>query len=314
MQTLNFQDIFFQTLQNEAQALYKYEGDLSDLDSIINTFLNTKGKVVLMGVGKSGLVAKKISATFSSTGTPSFFIHPTEAMHGDLGMLDSKDCMLAISYSGESQEILNVLPHIKQRGIPIATLSKARDSAISRIGDYFLPIMIHREACPIYVAPTTSTTLTMAIGDALAVCLMQARHFSRKDFAFFHPGGSLGRELFIKISDIMQTQDIPLLHRNNSIKDAIAAMTQGRLGSAFFVDSRHCLLGILSDGDLRRAMFDTEFSLESLAFDYCTKTPKVICSVSTLAIDALKIMQDSKIQVLPIVNEENILQGVVHPC
>ncbi|WP_258864975.1 KpsF/GutQ family sugar-phosphate isomerase [Helicobacter sp. MIT 14-3879] len=312
MQALDFQNIFLQALQAEAFALCEYKGDLSDLDSIINLLLNIQGKLVLIGVGKSGLVAQKIAATFSSTGTPSFFIHPTEAMHGDLGMLDSKDCVLAISYSGESEEIINILPHIKRQKIPIITFSKAKDSTMSLMGDYFLPITITQEACPIQAAPTTSTTLTMAMGDALAICLMRAKNFSKEDFAMFHPGGSLGRELFVKVSDIMQTHNLPLLSTTNSLKEAIVTMTQGRLGSAFFVDSNQCLLGVLSDGDLRRAMFDKHFSLESRAFDYATKTPKVIKDSNTLAIQALNIMQDSKIQILPIVSAHNVLEGVVH--
>ncbi|RDU72447.1 KpsF/GutQ family sugar-phosphate isomerase, partial [Helicobacter aurati] len=244
--------------------------------------------------------------------TPSFFIHPTEAMHGDLGMLDTKDCVLAISYSGESEEISSILPHIKRRNIPIITLSKARNSTISRMGDYFLPLLIETEACPIQTAPTTSTTLAMAMGDALAVCLMCARNFSKEDFALFHPGGRLGRELFIKVSDIMQRENLPLLSTAHTLKESIVVMTQGRLGSAFFVDSKHHLLGILSDGDLRRAMFDTSFSLESHAFEYSTKIPKSIRDSNTLAIEALRIMQDSKIQILPIITDDNVLEGVVH--
>ncbi|WP_425323576.1 KpsF/GutQ family sugar-phosphate isomerase [Helicobacter aurati] len=160
-------------------------------------------------------------------------------MHGDLGMLDTKDCVLAISYSGESEEISSILPHIKRRNIPIITLSKARNSTISRMGDYFLPLLIETEACPIQTAPTTSTTLAMAMGDALAVCLMCARNFSKEDFALFHPGGRLGRELFIKVSDIMQRENLPLLSTAHTLKESIVVMTQGRLGSAFFVDSKH---------------------------------------------------------------------------
>lgn len=312
MQHHNFQAIFLQTLQQEASALYDYNGDLSDLDSIIYRLLSTQGKVVLIGIGKSGLVARKISATLSSTGTPSIFVHPTEAMHGDLGMLQPNDCVLAISYSGESEEIANILPHIKRRNIPIITMTKARDSKISLIGDYFLPLIVDKEACPLQAAPTTSTTLTMAIGDALAICLMNARGFSKEDFALFHPGGNLGRELFVKVLDIMQKDNLPLLNINNTLKESIVIMTQCRLGNALFIDSKQHLLGILSDGDLRRAMFDKEFSLESKAFIYATKIPKVIYDSNTLAIKALRIMRDSKIQILPIVNHDNVLNGVIH--
>ncbi|STQ85518.1 KpsF/GutQ family sugar-phosphate isomerase [Helicobacter muridarum] len=312
MQHHNFQAIFLQTLQQEASSLYRYNGDLSDLDSIICTLLSTQGRVALIGIGKSGLVARKISATLSSTGTSSIFIHPAEAMHGDLGMLQPSDCVIAISYSGESEEIVNILPHIKRRNIPIITMTKARDSRISLIGDYFLPIIIDREACPLQAAPTTSTTLTMAMGDAIAICLINARGFSKEDFALFHPGGNLGRELFVRVLDIMQKDNLPLLNVDNTLKESIVIMTQGRLGNALFVDSKQNLLGILSDGDLRRAMFDAEFSLESKAFIYATKTPKVIYDSNTLAIQALQIMRDSKIQLVPIVSHSNVLEGVVH--
>lgn len=312
MESCDFKAIFMQTLRDEGNALLAYDGDLSDLDSIIRHILSMKGKLALIGVGKSGLIAQKISATLSSTGTPSIFLHPTEAMHGDLGVLQKDDCVLAISYSGESEEIVAILPHIRRMGLPIITMSKSKKSRMSMLGDYFLPIMIEREACPIQTAPTTSTTLTLALGDSLAICLMSARDFSKNDFANFHPGGSLGRMLFIKVSDIMQTRELPLLDVAMSLRDAISVMTNGRLGNAFFVDSDHKLLGVLSDGDLRRAMFDKDFSLQSIAFSYATKNPKVLYGSDMLAFDALKIIEDSKIQILPILTKDGVLEGVIH--
>ena len=312
MESHDFRNIFLQTLKEEAHALMSYSDDLSDLDSIIQLILALQGKLILMGVGKSGLIAQKIAATFSSIGIPSFFMHPIEAMHGDLGALEKSDCVLAISYSGESEELINILPHIQHLGVPIITFSKSKYSKMSLLGDYFLPILIEREACPIQTVPTTSTTLTLAMGDALAVCLMVARNFTKSDFASFHPGGSLGRELFIKVADLMQTQNLPLLHVNVSLRESIVTMTQGRLGNAFFVDSNNKLLAVLSDGDLRRAMFDKDFSLDSNAFQYATKSPKVIYNSNTLAIDALRIIRDSKIQIIPIITDKGILEGVIH--
>lgn len=312
MESHDFRNIFLQTLKEEAHALMSYNDDLSDLDSIIQLILALQGKLILTGVGKSGLIAQKIAATFSSIGIPSFFMHPIEAMHGDLGALEKSDCVLAISYSGESEELISILPHIQHIGVPIITFSKSKDSKISLLGDYFLPILIKREACPIQTVPTTSTTLTLAMGDALAVCLMVARNFTKSDFASFHPGGSLGRELFIKVADLMQTQNLPLLHVNVSLRESIVTMTQGRLGNAFFVDSNNKLLAVLSDGDLRRAMFDKDFSLDSNAFQYATKSPKVIYNSNTLAIDALRIIRDSKIQIVPIITDKGILEGVIH--
>ncbi len=312
MSNFSFIDIFKQTLKEESLALFNYNGDLSDLDSIIKIILELKGKLVLVGVGKSGLIAQKISATLSSTGTPSFFLHPTEALHGDLGALSKDDCVIAISYSGESKEIIDILPHVRRLGLKIITISKSKDSKMSLLGDYFIPLEITKEACPIETAPTTSTTLTLAIGDALAICLMKAKNFSKQDFALFHPGGSLGRELFVKVNDIMRTQNLPLIPIDISLKEAIVIMTQGRLGNALFVDSEKKLLGILSDGDLRRAMFNENFSLDSKAFLYSTKNPKVLHNSNILAFDALKIIKDSKIQILPILNESNVLEGVIH--
>lgn len=312
MMACNFHSIFMQTLHDEGRALTTYNGDLSDLDSIVKIILDMEGKLVLIGVGKSGLIAQKISATLSSTGTPSIFLHPTEAMHGDLGVLQSKDCVLAISYSGESEEIVAILPHIRRMNLPIITMSKSRHSRMSMLGDLFLPLIIEKEACPIQTAPTTSTTLTLAIGDALAVCLMKARNFSKSDFASFHPGGSLGRELFVKVGDIMHTKNLPLLDTTMSLRDAISIMTNGRLGNAFFIDSKKRLLGVLSDGDLRRAMFDKNFSLQSQAFLYATKNPKVLYNSNTLAFEALQMIEDSKIQILPILTEDGVLEGVIH--
>ena len=312
MENFDFKAIFMQTLHDEGNALATFNGDLSDLDSIVKIILGMEGKLVLIGVGKSGLIAQKISATLSSTGTPSIFLHPTEAMHGDLGVLQSKDCVLAISYSGESEEIIAILPHIKRMNLPIITMSKSKNSRMSMLGDFFLPLVIEKEACPIQTAPTTSTTLTLAMGDALAVCLMRARDFSKSDFASFHPGGSLGRELFVKVGDIMHTKNLPLLDTTMSLRDAISIMTNGRLGNAFFIDSEKRLIGVLSDGDLRRAMFDKDFSLQAQAILYATKNPKVLYNSNTLAFEALKIIEDSKIQILPILTEDRILEGVIH--
>ncbi|RDU63588.1 KpsF/GutQ family sugar-phosphate isomerase [Helicobacter didelphidarum] len=312
MKTYDFCSIFLNSLKEEAEALLHYSGDLSDLNDIIHLILELKGKLVLMGVGKSGLVAQKISATFSSTGTPSFFLHPTEAMHGDLGALSIDDCVLAVSYSGESLELSQILPHVRRMGIQIITFSKSKHSKISQLGDYFIPLVIEKEACPIGTAPTTSTTLTLALGDALAICLMKAREFTRNDFALFHPGGSLGRELFVKVRDIMQIDNIPILDISMNLREAIVVMSEGRLGNAFFVDSGNRLLGILSDGDLRRAMCDKSFSLEAKAFQYATESPRIIHDREMLAFEALRIMKDLKIQIIPIVRENGVLEGVIH--
>ena len=305
-------EIFKKTILSEGNALLDYGKRINDieLDSIINFILGLKGKLILMGVGKSGLIAQKIVATLSSTGTPSMFIHPTEAMHGDLGMIGKEDCVFAISYSGESEEMVAILPHIKDLGIKIITMSNNKHSRMSSLGDFFIPIHIDKEACPIQTAPMTSTTLTLAIGDAIAACLMSARGFNKQDFARFHPGGALGRNLFVKVADMMQKDNLPIISSKDNLKEAISTMTSGMLGSVFIIDSDR-LVGILSDGDLRRFMQSNHFSLDLIAFDYASKNPKTIRG-SNLAIEALKTMKDLKIQILPVLSDDGKLEGAIH--
>lgn len=285
--------------------------DANELKHIVETIIDSKGKLIITGVGKSGLIGAKISATLSSTGTPSVFLHPTEAMHGDLGMVQKDDVILAISYSGKSEELLNVLPHIRHRGNTIITMSKDRQSPLSMLGDYFLDISVEKEACPLNVAPTSSTTLTLALGDVLAVCLMERREFKANDFALFHPGGALGKQLFIKLKDLMQTENLPLIPPNLPLSQAIIIMSEKRLGNAIIIDDNK-LWGILSDGDLRRAMMKGDFSLNTPVSEYATRNPKICDDPNILAYDALKMMEESKIQLLIITDKQNHIQGVIH--
>ncbi len=271
----------------------------------------TRGKVVITGVGKSGLIGAKIAATFASTGTPSFFLHPTEAMHGDLGMISQGDTVLAISYSGESSELVAILPHLKRFGIPLITMSRDKNSSLSRDCDAFISIAITREACPLNAAPTSSTTLTLALGDALAVCLMKRRGFKESDFASFHPGGSLGRRLFVKVADLMQRENLPLIPADMSLKEAIVVMSNGRLGSAIIEESGR-LKGVLSDGDLRRAMMRLDFDLNKSVMSYANSTPKFCDDEGILASEALKIIEENKIQLLIITDKERKIKGAVH--
>lgn len=297
-------------LKIEAQSLL----DASipeELDAILECIFHTKGKLVVLGVGKSGLIGAKIAATFASTGTPSFFIHPTEALHGDLGMIQSDDNVLAISYSGESDELKIVLPHIKKKGCKIITMTKNPQSSISKMGDYFLSIAIKQEACILNTAPTSSTTLTLALGDALAICLMKKRNFSKEDFALLHPGGSLGRRLFLKVKDLMQTQNLPIISSQTSLKEAIITMSEARLGSAL-IEENHRLVGILSDGDLRRAMMNPDFNLDLPALHFASKMPKTCDNPDILAYDALKLMKHFKIQILVIVDTKHQIIGAIH--
>ena len=302
-----------ETLHTEADALYKAAANLDKnfLDAI-SLILNTEGKLIITGVGKSGLVGAKIAATFASTGTSSFFLHPTEALHGDLGMISKGDTLLAISSSGESEELTKILPHIKRFNIPLIGLTGNANSSLGKYADVFLDISVEKEACPLGIAPTTSTTLTMALGDALAVALMEERGFKEQDFASFHPGGSLGKKLFVKIKDLMRTTSLPIIHTKASLKEAIVAMSEGKLGTVLIVNEANKFMAILSDGDLRRALMHKDFSLDHFAIDYASKNPKSYTNTELLASDALEIIEKGRIQLLPITNDAEEIIGVLH--
>ena len=310
---MDFEKIAKEVLYTEAEEL-KTAAKLIDneISKAIEIISSIKGKLIVTGVGKSGLVGSKIAATLASTGTSSFFLHPTEAMHGDLGMIGKDDAVLAISYSGESEELIKILPHIKRFDIPLIAMTALRDSTLGRYGDIFLSIKIDKEACPLDAAPTSSTTLTMALGDALAVCLMKKRNFKKEDFASFHPGGSLGKRLYVKVADLMRSKNLPKISQETPLKNALVVMSEGRLGNVLITDNEDRLVAVLSDGDLRRALLDKEFSLQKLAIHYANKNPKYLQSAETLASDALKIIEDHKIQLLVITDKEKRIVGVLH--
>ena len=309
---MNFKAILKEVLQTEADELISASNNFDgDIDKIVEIIYNTKGKLVVTGVGKSGLVGSKIAATLASTGTSSFFLHPTEAMHGDLGMISKGDTVLAISFSGESEELVKIIPHIKRFDIPLIGMARSEKSTLGKNSDAFLSIDVKKEACPLGVAPTSSTTLTMALGDALAVCMMKKRGFKKEDFASFHPGGSLGKQLFVKLSDIMQTSNLPVVDKSTTLKDAISIMSEGRLGNVL-VSNENKLVGVLSDGDLRRGMMRDDFSLDANILEYATLSPKCIDDETLLASDALKIIEQNKVQLLVITDKEKNIKGVVH--
>ncbi len=302
-----------ETFQIEADALYKAANrlDQSFLNAI-ELIVDTKGKLIITGVGKSGLVGAKIAATFASTGTSSFFLHPTEALHGDLGMIGKNDTLLAISSSGESEELTKILPHIKRFDIPLIGLTGNKTSSLANYSDVFLDISVEKEACPLNIAPTTSTTVTMALGDALAVALMNKRGFKKEDFASFHPGGSLGKKLFIKIKDLMRTEELPIIDHHTTLTEAIAIMSEGKLGSVLIVDEKKRLIGLLSDGDLRRALMQEDFSLKHLAIDYANTEPIMYNNIELLASESLEILEERRIQLLPITTEDCQVIGILH--
>ena len=302
-----------ETFHIEAEALNRAANRLDQnfLDAI-ELIMHTKGKLIITGVGKSGLVGAKMAATFASTGTSSFFLHPTEALHGDLGMIGKEDTLMAISSSGESEELTKILPHIKRFDIPLIGLTGNGNSSLAKYADVFLDISVEKEACPLNIAPTTSTTLTMALGDALAVALMNKRGFKKEDFASFHPGGSLGKKLFIKIKDLMRTSSLPVINDETALTEAISVMSEGKLGTVLIVDNTEKLVGLLSDGDLRRALMQKDFNLKNPAINYANQEPKCYHDTELLASEALEILEDSRIQLLPITNEANKIIGVLH--
>ena len=299
-------------LKTEANELTRNAEILDgEFEKAVEVLYKTKGKVVVTGVGKSGHVGAKIAATLASTGTPSFFMHPTEAMHGDLGMIGKDDTLLAISFSGESEELTKILPHVQRFGVPIVAMARDKFSTLGKFSDAFVKLDVSKEACPLDAAPTSSTTLTLALGDALAVCLMEKRGFKKEDFANFHPGGSLGKRLFLKVKDVMRSENLPIVRWNASLKQAIDTMTHGKLGTVLIVDKDGVLDAILSDGDLRRALMREDFDLNDAAIKYATLKPKELNNKEMLAIDALALIERYKIQLLAVV-ENGVPVGVLH--
>lgn len=290
-------------LQIEANELARHAQILdAKFENALNFIYACCGKIIVTGVGKSGHIGSKIAATFASTGTPSFFLHPTEAMHGDLGMVGKNDLILAISFSGESDEIAKILPHLKRFGVKIIAMTSDENSTLAKFSDEIISLKIQKEACPLGAAPTTSTTLTLALGDALALSLMKMRKFNEADFANFHPGGSLGRRLFLKVADITHKSDLPIVSKDVSLKIAIDAMTHGKMGSVLLTDTNGELVAILSDGDLRRALMNPNFDVNDLAIKYATKDPITISDENMLAYTAAKIIRERKIQLLVLTN------------
>ena len=299
-------------LKTEANELTRNAEILDgEFEKAVEILYQTKGKVVVTGVGKSGHVGAKIAATLASTGTSSFFMHPTEAMHGDLGMIGKDDTLLAISFSGESEELTKILPHVQRFGVPIVAMARDKFSTLGKFSDAFVKLDVSKEACPLDAAPTSSTTLTLALGDALAVCLMEKRGFKKEDFANFHPGGSLGKRLFLKVKDVMRSENLPIVRWNASLKQAIDTMTHGKLGTVLIVDKDGVLDAILSDGDLRRALMREDFDLNDAAIKYATLKPKELNDKEMLAIDALVLIERYKIQLLAVV-ENGVPVGVLH--
>ncbi|WP_394130297.1 KpsF/GutQ family sugar-phosphate isomerase [Shewanella maritima] len=296
----NVIDIEKKALEN----LYQYV-DSDAFGQACELILQCKGKVIVMGMGKSGHIGNKISATFASTGTPAFFVHPGEASHGDLGALAKNDIVLAISNSGESSEILTLMPVIQRMGVPVIAVTGKPRSNMAKLAKLHLCIEVPEEACPLGLAPTSSTTATLVMGDALAVALLQARGFTRDDFALSHPGGSLGRKLLLKVDDVMHQGDsLPLVQQDISVTDALYEITKKGLGMAGVIDNNNTLVGIFTDGDLRRVI-DAEVNLRSTNISEVMTPNCVTIQAGILAAQALQVMDDKNINGLIVVNAQN---------
>lgn len=301
------------TIRIESAAVGALNGRLDgEFTKACEMIMNCPGRIIVTGMGKSGHIGKKIAATLASTGTPAFFVHPGEASHGDLGMITKQDIVLAISYSGTSNEILTLLPLFKRSGIKIISMTGNAQSILAEVAEAHLNIAVEEEACPLDLAPTASTTATLVMGDALAIALLEARGFTEEDFAFSHPGGALGRKLLLRVVDIMHTGDsIPKVSPHATLSQALLVMTQKGFGMTTIVDANNKLLGIYTDGDLRRTI-DKGIDLRTAAIrDLMNSTPKTI-SDKVLAAEALKTMEDLKITALVVCNEQSCPVGVLH--
>ncbi|QER42491.1 KpsF/GutQ family sugar-phosphate isomerase [Thermodesulfobacterium sp. TA1] len=278
----------------------------------VEMVLQTKGRVVVTGVGKSGLIGRKIAATLSSTGTPAFFLHPVEALHGDLGMVTPEDVVLALSYSGNTLEVCELVAILKKRSIKIISITGNKESRLAQLSDIVINGKVPMEACPFNLAPTTSTTACLALGDALAICLFEIKGLGSEDFRKNHPGGSLGERLKVKVREIMLTgENIPKVFQGTPLKEAIKEIDQKKLGCVLIVNQFNALMGIITDGDLRRIFLKYGIIDHLKVEEVMTKNPKTIQDTA-LAYEALEIMEKHLITVLPVVNFEGKLIGILH--
>lgn len=308
--TMEYLKIARDTLAIEQQALAKLAHNLDDaFQGVVEAILNCSGRLAVGGIGKSGLIGKKMVATFASTGTPSFFLHPTEAFHGDLGMLKPIDIVMLISYSGETDDVNKLIPSLKNFGNKIIAVTGNKNSTLARHADHILDISVEREACPNNLAPTTSALVTLALGDAIAVALINARDFQPADFAKLHPGGSLGRRLLCRVKDEMQTR-LPIAQLKTSFTDCLSIMNEGRMGVALVMENQQ-LKGIITDGDIRRALTaNGAETLNKTAQNLMTSNPKTINYNCYLA-EAETLMKEKKIHSLVAVDDENNVVGLI---
>lgn len=299
------------TLQIEAEALLEQCNRLDEtFEKAVRIVLDGKGKLIVTGMGKSGIVGKKMAATFASTGTPSFFMHPGEAYHGDLGMIERQDVVLALSFSGETDEVLKLIPFIKSNGNKLISITGKSESTLAKNSDVHLVLHVSQEACPLSLAPTTSTTATIALGDALAVALMEERKFQPEDFARFHPGGSLGRKMLAKVEHKMISENLPIVQTNSGLNEVISKISQGRLGLTL-VNNGMETVGVITDGDLRRLLNQQERnSWDTMAQNMMSAHPISVQEGTSLSV-AEEILRERKITSLLVKNHLNMVTGII---
>ena len=313
MLTKSITDIAKEVLKIEADSINRLIDRLNEeeFNKAIDLMYNCKGRVIVTGMGKSGLIGKKIAATLSSTGTPSYFLHPAESTHGDSGMVTRDDVIVAISNSGETQELLNLLPFIKRYNLPLIAMCGNMNSTLTIASDVKIDISVEKEACPLGKAPTASTTATLAMGDAMAVCLLEKRGFTAEDFLIFHPSGSLGKGLLYKVSDLMRNDNLPIVNENEQFITTLETVDNHKLGLALIVNDNKVLTGILTDGDIRRTLLKHK-DVEHLSVkEVMTKSPKTV-EKSSYAAGALHTMEKYSITALPILDENSKPIGILH--
>ena len=301
------------TIKMESEAVALLEQRIgNEFTEACKLIINCSGRVIVTGMGKSGHIGRKIAATFASTGTPAFFVHPGEASHGDIGMITKKDVVLALSNSGTTAEVVTLLPQIKRLGVPLICMTGDQISTLARAAEVHLDVKVNSEACPLGLAPTTSTTVTLVMGDALAIALLEARGFTAEDFAFSHPGGALGQKLLLKVRDIMHSgENLPRVNINQPLKEALLEMSKKGFGMTTVVKDSGKLFGVFTDGDLRRAINEDK-NVKSILLSEVTKSGCKSIHQDALAAEALKIIEDLKITTLVIENSDHEPVGILH--
>lgn len=314
MEKSKINELAKKVLDIEANSILKLKENIGeDFDRAIDIIMDCKGRVIVTGMGKSGHIGRKIAATLTSTGTPSYFLHPAESTHGDSGIITRNDVVIAISNSGETQELLNLLPLIKRFGVPMIGMTGNMSSTLANASDAVLDVSVEREACPLNKAPTASTTATLAMGDALAVCLLENRGFTKEDFLLFHPSGALGKGFTYKVSDLMltDTEKLPIAKESDSFANTIKLISEKKLGMAMIVNDEGVLTGVLTDGDIRRTLIKYENIRPLLARDVMSANPKRI-SKTDYGAAALHLMEKYSITTLAVIDEKERPIGVIH--